>query len=194
MVRIGSWSRLFSAAITRKGIGLTAVPDIFRTGDDSKTGAHPDFNISSTSSYLDLSPLYGNNVEEQEAVRTMKGGMLKPDTFSDVRILGFPPGVSALLIAFSRFHNYVAEQLKRINEGGRFGLDPRLSQEEAERKVDKDLFNTARLYVSHILRDRNTYARRLSKHWVAFLTCSLESHAACMLTSSSRTTFGPSSI
>jgi prostaglandin-endoperoxide synthase 1/linoleate 10R-lipoxygenase len=73
--------------------------------------------------------------------------MLKPDTFSEFRILEFPPGVSALLVLFNRFHNYVAGELKRINEGGRFTPNPRLSKEEAEKKVDHDLFNITRLYV-----------------------------------------------
>lgn len=108
---------------------------------------NPNYNVSSTSSYLDLSPLYGNNVQEQESVRTMKDGLLKPDTFSEHRLLGFPPGVSALLITFNRFHNYVAAELKRINEGDRFSPNPRLSKEDAEKEVDKRLFNTARLYV-----------------------------------------------
>ncbi|QKD53807.2 uncharacterized protein FOBCDRAFT_273501 [Fusarium oxysporum Fo47] len=75
----------------------------------------------------------------------MKGGMLKPDTFSEHRLPGFPPGIYALLITFNRFHNYVAGELERINGSGRFGPNPRLSREAAERKIDKDLFNTARL-------------------------------------------------
>ncbi|EXL92004.1 heme peroxidase [Fusarium oxysporum II5] len=128
------------------------IHDLFRAGDDTKTVPNPDFSISSTSSYLDLSPLYDNNVQEQEAVRTMKGGMLKPDTFSEHRLLGFPPGIYALLITFSRFHNYVAGELKRINGSGRFGPNPCLSKEDAERKIDKDLFNTARLVTLRPLR------------------------------------------
>ncbi|KAJ4119796.1 hypothetical protein NW765_015214 [Fusarium oxysporum] len=50
----------------------------------------------------------------------MKGGMLKPDTFSEHRLPGFPPGIYALLITFNRFHNYVAGELERINGSGRF--------------------------------------------------------------------------
>ncbi|KAK7219323.1 hypothetical protein V2G26_007326 [Clonostachys chloroleuca] len=134
------------------------IHDMFRTGDATERNPNPNYKISSTSSYLDLSPLYGNNVQEQEAVRTMKDGLLKPDTFSEHRLLGFPPGVSAFLIAFNRFHNYVAGELKRINEGGRFSPNPRLSKEDAEREVDKHLFNTARLvtcglYINIILSD-----------------------------------------
>jgi hypothetical protein len=117
--------------------------DIFRTGDDTD---NPNYNISTTSSYLDLAPLYGNNLDEQEAVRTMKDGMLKPDTFHEHRLLSFPPGVCAFLVTFNRFHNYVAGELKRINDGGRFSLNPRFGK-DAEKELDKDLFNVARLYV-----------------------------------------------
>jgi linoleate 8R-lipoxygenase/9,12-octadecadienoate 8-hydroperoxide 8R-isomerase len=48
---------------------------------------------------------------EQDAVRTFKDGKLKPDAFSEKRILGFPPGVSVFVIMFNRFHNYVVAQL-----------------------------------------------------------------------------------
>lgn len=46
-----------------------------------------------TSSYLELSPLYGNNQVEQNAMRTFQDGKIKPDCFSSKRVLGFPPGV-----------------------------------------------------------------------------------------------------
>lgn len=58
--------------------------DIFRTN-------RLDTNISDTSSYLDLAPLYGSSLEDQLKIRTMKGGMLKPDTFHEKRLLGQPP-------------------------------------------------------------------------------------------------------
>ncbi|EXJ63935.1 hypothetical protein A1O7_00270 [Cladophialophora yegresii CBS 114405] len=131
------------------------IHDIFRTN-------HDDFSISDTSSYLDLAPLYGSSIEDQHAVRTMREGKLKPDCFSDVRILGFPPGVGALLIMFSRFHNHVAENLARIDEGGRFSniLHPpdRAKPADAEKLHDEALFQTARLvtgglYVNIILKD-----------------------------------------
>ncbi len=69
--------------------------DLFRTD-------HQDFNISNTSSYLDLSPLYGSNEEEQTAMRTFENGRIKVDCFSDTRLLGFPPGAGVLLITFNR--------------------------------------------------------------------------------------------
>lgn len=116
-----------------------------------------DPSVTLTSSYLDLSPLYGNNQDEQDAVRTFKGGKLKPDTFSTKRVLGFPPGVGVLLIMFNRFHNYVVEQLATINEGERF-TKPDDSNAEAYKKYDNDLFQTGRLvtcglYVNIILKD-----------------------------------------
>ncbi|KAI0473051.1 linoleate diol synthase [Xylariaceae sp. FL0804] len=111
-----------------------------------------DMNKTRTSSYLDLSPLYGSNQEMQDSVRTFKDGMMKPDTFADKRLLGQPPGVSVLLVMFNRFHNYVAGNLAAINEGGRFSPPtPGLDEEKAAaawKKHDNDLFQTARLVTS----------------------------------------------
>lgn len=130
--------------------------DIFRTDER-------DHNKLKNSSYLDLSPLYGSSDDPNSdacaaKVRTFEDGMLKPDTFSEIRVYGLPPGVAVLLICFNRFHNYVASQLKEINEGGRFTPSQRLSDEDARKKVDEDLFQTARLitcglYVNIILHD-----------------------------------------
>lgn len=103
------------------------------------------------SSYLDLSPLYGSNEVQQAAVRTFRDGLLKPDAFSEIRLLGMPPGVCAFLICFNRFHNYVAGQLAEINESGRFSIPPGVTSldtakfDVAEKKRDEDLFQTARL-------------------------------------------------
>jgi linoleate 8R-lipoxygenase/9,12-octadecadienoate 8-hydroperoxide 8R-isomerase len=62
-----------------------------------------------------------------------------------------------MLIMFNRFHNYVAEQLAQINEGGRF-TKPDESNTKAYATWDNDLFQTARLvtcglYVNVILKD-----------------------------------------
>ncbi|KIV80968.1 hypothetical protein PV11_08425 [Exophiala sideris] len=132
------------------------IHDIFHT-------SHDDFNISETSSYLDLGPLYGSSDEQQKAVRAMRDGKLKPDCFSDVRILGFPPGVGVLLIMFNRSHNHVAETLALIDEGGRFSkiLHPRKGLQKTtnpEEDYDEALFQTARLittglYINIILKD-----------------------------------------
>ncbi|KAJ0108757.1 hypothetical protein J7T55_011248 [Diaporthe amygdali] len=128
-----------------------------------------DMTKSKTSSYLDLSPLYGSNQEMQDTIRTFRDGMLKRDAYADKRLNGMPAGVSVLLIMFNRFHNHVAKNLALINEGGRFtpppGPRPGLSdpqpvnddkeQDEAHRtseaawkKYDEDLFQTARLVTS----------------------------------------------
>lgn len=142
------------------------IHDCFRT-------SHEDQSISMTSSYLDLSPLYGSNQKEQDAVRTRKDGKLKPDCFSEARLLFFPPGVGALLIMFNRFHNYVVENLAKINEQGRFNKPDPLAKptgdetadkkasdahEKAWKQYDEDLFQTGRLitcglYVNIILVD-----------------------------------------
>ncbi|KAI0112924.1 linoleate diol synthase precursor [Daldinia grandis] len=128
--------------------------DVFQT--DSR-----DANVNLTSSYLDLSPLYGRNDEEQKAMRTFKDGLLKPDCFSSKNLLGLPPGVGVFLIMFNRFHNYVVTQLAGINENGRFAKPAATSEGsnwEAWEKYDNDLFQTGRLvtcglYVNIILKD-----------------------------------------
>lgn len=111
-----------------------------------------DISKTKTSSFLDLSPLYGSNQEMQDSIRTFKDGMMKPDCYADKRLLGSPPGVSVILIMFNRFHNHVAENLAAINEGGRFTPpSPGLSGEKADaawKKYDNDLFQTARLVTS----------------------------------------------
>ncbi|KAI1329875.1 heme peroxidase-domain-containing protein [Xylariaceae sp. FL0255] len=93
------------------------IHDIFRTNDTDK-------NISDTSSYLDLSPLYGFTEEMQRKVRDdkYKLGLLKPDTFAEDRLLRQPPGVCIMLVMYNRYHNYVATQLRRINENNRFSI------------------------------------------------------------------------
>lgn len=54
-----------------------------------------DFSKSQTSSYLDLSPLYGDTQEDQDTIRTFKDGLLKPDCFAEHRLRKsfFPPSV-----------------------------------------------------------------------------------------------------
>jgi hypothetical protein len=98
------------------------IHDIFRTNDSDK-------NISDTSSYLDLSPLYGFTEEMQRKVRDdkYKLGLLKPDTFAEDRLLRQPPGVCIMLVMYNRYHNYAATQLRRINENGRFSVPAQYS-------------------------------------------------------------------
>ena len=122
------------------------IQDIFRSNKDDR-------NISDTSSYLDLTPLYGRSRSHQEAVRLMQKGLLKPDSFAEERLLMQPPGVCAYLIMYNRFHNYVAEQLLLINENNRFKKPDNYhsltenQQKAFDKKQDEDLFQTARLYV-----------------------------------------------
>lgn len=107
-----------------------------------------DNTISDTSSYLDLAPLYGSSLEDQLKVRTMSNGLLKPDTFHEKRLIGQPPGVNCILVMYSRFHNYAADMLLKINEYGRFTLPQTTTDEDKKKaltKQDEDLFQTARL-------------------------------------------------
>jgi linoleate 8R-lipoxygenase / 9,12-octadecadienoate 8-hydroperoxide 8R-isomerase len=109
---------------------------------------HGDPTTNHNSSYLDLSPLYGSTKAEQDKVRVHSMGLLKPDTFADPRILLQPPGVGALLILFSRNHNYIANYLFQNSKESRF-KGP---------NCDEHLFQTARLincgyYLKIILRN-----------------------------------------
>jgi Animal haem peroxidase len=119
-------------------LGSIIVHDLFKTSRNN-------FNSTNTSSYLDLAPLYGSNQEDQALIRTFKEGKIKPDTFSEKRVHGFPPGVGVLLIMFNRFHNYTVEQLALINENGRFAKPTSSSSMERYAKYDNDLFQTGRL-------------------------------------------------
>ncbi|KAI9372316.1 heme peroxidase [Aspergillus egyptiacus] len=104
------------------------IHDIFQT--DPK-----DENKNKTSSYLDLSILYGDNQEEQNMVRTFEDGKLKPDCFSEPRLQALPAACGVILVMLNRFHNYVPQ------------VD-RLSAQEADKawaKYDNDLFQTGRL-------------------------------------------------
>ena len=126
------------------------IHDLFKS--DSK---NPGMNANS--SYLDLSPLYGNNQEEQVTIRTFKDGKLKPDCFAERRVLGLPPGVSVLLIMFNRWHNYIVSRLALINENGRFDKPSNIDA-DGQVKYDNDLFQTGRLitcglYINIILKD-----------------------------------------
>lgn len=104
-------------------ISRIIIHDIFRTNDADK-------NLSDTSSYLDLSPLYGYTEDMVREIRDEKFGcgLLKPDTFAEDRLLRQPPGVCIMLVMYNRYHNYAATQLKRINENGRFSIPKKFQQ------------------------------------------------------------------
>ncbi|KAH9854311.1 heme peroxidase [Lenzites betulinus] len=105
-----------------------------------------DMTKNNTTSYLDLSILYGTSQDEQDAVRDRASGrgLLYPDAFSEDRLVFVPPAATALLVLFSRNHNYIAEMLLRLNERGRW-TDP-VPQDEAKRALqDEEIFQIARM-------------------------------------------------
>ncbi|ORZ11460.1 heme peroxidase [Absidia repens] len=103
-----------------------------------------DVNRNLTTGYLDLSTLYGFNRKDQESVRQMKLGLLNNDQWFDKRLVIQPPGVGALMVLFSRNHNYIAGKLLDINENGRFSFGPGKPLATAQDQ-DEELFQTARL-------------------------------------------------
>ncbi|KAL0953741.1 hypothetical protein HGRIS_004930 [Hohenbuehelia grisea] len=117
---------------------------VFRT-------SHVDVHLNDTSSYVDLSPLYGHNQEEQDKVRVRDGrGILHPDVFAEDRLLLLPPAVCAILVLFSRNHNYIAHKLLEINERGTYVDPATLSLENPEHKAklmaqEEELFQIAKL-------------------------------------------------
>lgn len=123
------------------------IHDLFQTD-------HQDESISKTSSYLDLSILYGDNQEDQNMMRTFEGGKIKPDCFAEQRLLAFPPTAGCCIILLNRWHNYVVEQLAIINEDGRFTKPsdnlPEERKAAAWKKYDEDLFQTGRLITCSI--------------------------------------------
>jgi hypothetical protein len=76
--------------------------------------------INNTSSYVDLSTLYGNNGQEQKRVRTYQNGLIFPDSIASERIMMMPPGVVVVLLMFSRNHNHIAKDLYSINENEKY--------------------------------------------------------------------------
>jgi hypothetical protein len=76
--------------------------------------------INETSSYVDLSTLYGNTEKEQKRVRTYQNGTIYPDSVASERIMMMPPGVVAVALLFSRNHNHIAESLFSVNEDGKY--------------------------------------------------------------------------
>ena len=74
------------------------IHDIFNTSPDGVTNA--------TSSYLDLSVLYGTSEAQVDSIRRKDGtGRLWDDVFADNRLLFMPPASCVLLVLFSRNHN-----------------------------------------------------------------------------------------
>lgn len=128
---------------------------------------HQNWLQNETSSYVDLSPLYGNNQEGQDRIRNKEGrGMLFNDVFAEDRLLFLPPIACAFLILYCRNHNFIAsvafnfqhictesiysEKILQINERGTW-VDPSNTVKwdaltpEQKLKQDDDVFNMARL-------------------------------------------------
>ncbi|KAG8221573.1 heme peroxidase [Butyriboletus roseoflavus] len=84
-----------------------------------------DWTINDASSYLDLSIIYGGNMEQVESMRIKDGtGRIWNDAFADSRLLFMPPSVCALAVLFSRHHNYIAQKILDLNERGSFTSPP----------------------------------------------------------------------
>ncbi|KAJ7898460.1 linoleate diol synthase [Mycena leptocephala] len=111
---------------------------VFRT-------SHANVNINETSSYVDLSPLYGHNKEAQDKIRMKDGrGLLYPDVFAEDRLLLLPPAVCVILVLFSRNHNYIAKKIFDINERGTY-KDPKTLSGDELNAQDEEIFQTSRL-------------------------------------------------
>lgn len=114
--------------------------------------------INDTTSYVDLSTLYGNNQEEQNKVRTFENGQIWPDVIASDRIMLMPPTVSALLVLFSRMHNWIVSRLIQINEKGKYNADLSKLSDEQKKAQDEDLFQLGRninvgMFATVVLRD-----------------------------------------
>ncbi|KAI5895328.1 heme peroxidase [Schizophyllum commune H4-8] len=122
------------------GFAALVIHTVFRTN-------HDDVNINETSSYVDLAPLYGNNQETQDRVRdkSQGRGLLHKDAFAEDRLLLLPPATCAILVCFSRNHNFIAERLLEINERGSWQQDLDKLDEEGKAKQDEEIFQIARL-------------------------------------------------
>ncbi|KAL5117193.1 hypothetical protein ACEQ8H_004881 [Pleosporales sp. CAS-2024a] len=99
--------------------------------------------INETSSYVDLSTLYGNTDKEQVRVRTYCNGGIYPDSIASERIMMMPPGVVAVLLMFSRNHNHIAQSLLSVNEDGRYKPWDQLD-DVGQKWQDNDIFQLTR--------------------------------------------------
>ncbi|TFK47330.1 heme peroxidase [Heliocybe sulcata] len=115
-----------------------------------------DWTKNGTSSYLDLSVLYGVGDEQVDGKRGESGeweggmrkhdgtGMIWEDAFADARLMLMPPAVGALLVLFNRNHNYIANRILSINENGNL-VSPPPTDAALKEKQDAELFARARL-------------------------------------------------
>ena len=66
-----------------------------------------DMTVNNTTSYVDLSPLYGASQAEQDSVRdkAQGKGLMYNDCYAEERLGFLPPAAGALLVIFCRNHN-----------------------------------------------------------------------------------------
>ncbi|KAK0469796.1 heme peroxidase [Desarmillaria tabescens] len=103
-----------------------------------------DWNINKSSSYLDLSILYGSSEAEVDKVRRKDGtGRLWDDVFADSRLLLMPAASCALLVLLCRNHNYIAEKILAINEHGKYTQT--FTDEASRIAQDDEIFARTRL-------------------------------------------------
>ncbi|KAI0696645.1 heme peroxidase, partial [Cytidiella melzeri] len=104
-----------------------------------------DPSINNSSSYLDLSPLYGSSEEQVDTVRCKDGtGRLYEDVFADSRLMVMPPSACALLVLLNRNHNYIADKILSINEKGHYRPLHQMD-ETTMLSQDEEVFQRARL-------------------------------------------------
>lgn len=139
--------------------------------------------ISTTTSYLDLSSVYGNSLEENRKVRQYKGGLLKTSWYNDRQFLPlqsnlidkcpanndhcynipdnrnqFTPTIAVIHTIFVREHNRLATILSNIN--------PQYSDEsifQVARKINIAQFQKITFYdwLPLIIGQEYSYANRL---------------------------------
>ncbi|PSR83722.1 heme peroxidase [Coniella lustricola] len=83
--------------------------------------------------------------DDIDNTKVKSSSYLDLDTFTESRLLGQPPGVCALIIAFNRFHNFIPGEIAIINQNGRFDMPNGMSPDDAH--------ITCGLYVNIILGD-----------------------------------------
>jgi hypothetical protein len=107
-----------------------------------------DPNINETTSYVDLSSLYGVSQQEQDSVRNKASGLglLWPDSIASARLMAMPAAVVAIMVLFSRNHNHIAERIHQVNEEKKYlsvEAMEKLGGEEKAKKTawqDEDIF------------------------------------------------------
>jgi hypothetical protein len=97
--------------------------------------------INETSSYVDLSTVYGNTGVEQKRVRTYENGTIYPDSIASERIMMMPPGVVCVCLMFSRNHNRIVANLLSVNEDGKYKPWASLTDKEKQWSVFYECVN-----------------------------------------------------